>query len=162
MTEDATTVARLLARVDELESRFAIIDLASDYCHGFDKRDFDRFLNIWWEDCVWNIGPPFGAFEGHEGIRRAIHDVLWPAWDESHHLTTNNVISFETPDRARSLCDVDCVGRLAGETVCQIVGATYADLLERRDGVWRIRQRDVTIHYFNPVNGTPLRAPGEP
>jgi len=87
-------------------------------------------------------------------------DVLWPAWDESHHLATNNVIHFESADRARAVCDVDCVGRLAGESVCQIVGATYEDQVERRDGTWRIKQRDVTIHYFNPVNGTPLVAPG--
>lgn len=155
-----STEASLLERIDRLESRAAIAELAFNYCHGFDKRDFDRFLSIWWDDCVWNIGPPFGQFVGHEGIHRAVHDVLWPAWDESHHLTTNNVIQFETADRARSLCDVDCVGRLAGESVCQMVGATYADLLERRAGVWRIKQRDVAIHYFNPVPGTDLVAPG--
>lgn len=160
MSADAATIEALLARIDQLESRQAIVDLASEYCHGFDKRDFDRFLAIWWEDCTWNIGPPFGAFEGHAGIREAVKEVLWPAWDESHHLTTNNIIHFEGPDRARSVCDVDCVGRLAGESVCQIVGATYEDLVERRDGTWRIKQRDVTIHYFNPVNGTPLVAPG--
>ena len=160
MSADAATVEALLARIDRLESHQAIVDLASEYCHGFDKRDFDRFLAIWWEDCVWNIGPPFGVFEGHAGIREAVIDVLWPAWDESHHLATNNVIHFDGADRAHSVCDVDCVGRLADESVCQIVGATYADQLERRDGVWRIRQRDVMIHYFNPVNGTTLVTPG--
>ncbi|MFK7829881.1 MAG: nuclear transport factor 2 family protein [Congregibacter sp.] len=152
-------IERLQARVDQLESRMAIQTLAYDYCHGFDKRDFDRFLNIWWDDCVWNIGPPFGVFNGHGGIRDAVHNILWPAWDESHHLTTNNVISFDSPDRARSICDVDCTGRLAGETVCQMVSATYADTLERRDDVWRIQRRDVTIHYFNPVPGTTLVKP---
>lgn len=160
MSADAATVEALLARIDRLESHQAITDLASEYCHGFDKRDFDRFLAIWWEDCVWNIGPPFGAFEGHQGIREAVIDVLWPAWDESHHFATNHIIQFDEDDHARSVCDVDCVGRLAGESVCQIVGATYEDQLERRSGIWRIRQRDVTIHYFNPVNGTPLMAPG--
>ena len=84
----------LLNRVAELESRIAIRDLVSDYCHGFDKRDYDRFLSIWWEDCVWDIGPPFGRFEGHSGIHTAIHDVLWPAWRETHHLSTNLKIEF--------------------------------------------------------------------
>ena len=160
MSAGAETIAALLARVDQLESRQAIVNLASEYCHGFDKRDFERFLAIWWEDCVWNIGPPFGVFEGHAGVREAVNDVLWPAWDESHHLATNNVVHFTGTDRANAVCDVDCVGRLAGESICQIVGATYKDQLERRDGIWRILQRDVTIHYFNPVNGTPLVAPG--
>lgn len=162
MSEDhnGDLVAALLERVDQLESRLAIQALAFEYCHGFDKRDFDRFMAIWSEDCVWNIGPPFGVFEGHDGVREAVNNVLWPAWAESHHLTSNNVIQFDSPDRAHSVCDVDCVGRLAGEQVCQIVGATYRDQLERTDGRWFIKQRDVAIHYFNPVPGTDLVSPG--
>ncbi len=160
MTGQDTTLAALQQRVDTLESREAIRVLSYDYCHGFDKRDFDRFLAIWWEDCVWNIGPPFGRFDGHAGIHEAIYEVLWPAWKETHHLTTNNAIVFQDADHATSVCDVDCVGVLAGEDVCQIVGATYSDTLARRDGVWKIAQRDVQIHYFNPVPGTTLVAPG--
>ena len=151
--------AALIARVDELESRIAIRDLASNYCHGFDKRDYRRFLDIWWPDCVWDIGPPFGRFEGHKGIGQAIHEVLWPAWTESHHLTTNQVISFRDPDNADSFSDVDCTGTLAGEDVCQMVGATYTDQLQRRDGLWKIQRRDVQIHYFNPAQGVHLSAP---
>jgi len=159
MNDKAQQINALLARVDELESRMAIRDLASDYCHGFDKRDYDRFLAIWWEDCVWDIGPPFGRFEGHPGIHEAIYDVLWPAWQESHHLTTNQVIRFSDPDNATSLCDVDCTGTLTSADDCHIVGATYSDALQRRAGQWKISQRDVTIHYFNPVAGTRLAAP---
>ena len=159
MNTSAQDIAGLLARVDELESRIAIRDLVSDYCHGFDKRDYDRFLAIWWEDCVWDIGPPFGRFEGHPGIHEAIYDVLWPAWQESHHLTTNQVIRFSDPDNASSVCDVDCVGTLTSDEGCQIVGATYSDQLQRRAGAWKIKQRDVRIHYFNPVAGTRLAAP---
>ena len=153
------SIARLQARIDELESRSAIRDLVSDYCHGFDKRDYGRFLAIWWPDCNWDIGPPFGTFEGHDGIHRAIYEVLWPAWRESHHLTTNLRIEFHGADSASSVCDVDCVGMLAGEDVCQIVGATYTDSLQRRDSQWKILRRKVQIHYFNPIVGTRLVKP---
>jgi len=159
MALDATSLEALQARVVELESRSAIRDLVSDYCHGFDKRDFDRFLSIWWEDCIWNIGPPFGRFEGHRGITEAVRSVLWPAWRESHHLTTNLKIDFSDADNARSVCDVDCVGTLTDDPAAQIVGATYRDHMQARDGRWRILQRDVTIHYFNPLGGTTLSPP---
>lgn len=164
MTAEQATMAALQQRIDTLESREAIRALAFEYAHGFDKRDYDRFLAIWWEDCVWDIGPPFGRFEGHAGIHEAIHEVLWPAWKESHHLTSNNHIQFESADRASAVCDVDCTGVLADETVCQIVGATYSDELERRyDGSgaceWKIVKRSVVIHYFNPVPGTELIKP---
>lgn len=159
MSFDTATLSALMARVTELESRAAIRDLASNYCHGFDKRDYDLFLSIWADDCCWDIGPPFGRFEGHQGIHTAIHDVLWPAWDESHHLTTNLKITFDDENSATSICDVDCMGRLAGETECTIVGATYRDQLRRLDGDWKIQQRQVQIHYFNPIPGTRLSAP---
>ena len=154
-----TELASLLVRVTELEARIAIRDLVSDYCHGFDKRDFSRFLAIWWPDCVWDIGPPFGRFEGHEGIHRAIHEVLWPAWSESHHLTTNLAIHFLDSQNATAICDVDCVGTLSTDTQCQIVGASYEDTLQARGGQWKIQQRNVQIHYFNPVVGTRLVKP---
>ena len=62
----------LITRLERLESRYEIEALVSNYCHGFDKRDFDRFLSIWSDDCVWKIGPPFGDFSGHEGIHEAL------------------------------------------------------------------------------------------
>jgi len=149
----------VVRRLDEQESRTAIAELVFNYCHGFDKRDFERFLAIWWEDCVWHIGPPFGSFAGHEGIRQAVHDVLWPAWTQSQHITSNLVIHFRDPDHAESVCDVDCTGLLAGSSEATFVGASYADALERRDGVWRIAERKVSMHYFNSFPGTELSRP---
>jgi hypothetical protein len=152
------TVNDLLVRIDRLESRHAMRDLVTDYCRGFDQRNFDRFLSIWWEDCVWNIGPPFGVFEGHAGINRAVKEVLWPVWRESHHLTSNLQVSFIGADEATGECDVDCMGALTDNSV-QMISATYRDHFVRRNGVWKIKRRDVTIHYFNPIPGAQMTAP---
>lgn len=149
----------VLKRLDEQESRCAIAELAFNYCHGFDKRDESRFVDIWWEDCVWDIGPPFGKFEGRAGILEALHEVLWPAWDQTQHVTSNNVINFIDPDHAESVCDVDCTGLLAGDTQATFVGATYRDQVERREGRWAIALRKVEIHYFNTFAGTTLSKP---
>ena len=149
----------VLRRLDEQESRCAIAELAFNYCHGFDKRDQPRFLGIWWEDCVWNIGPPFGRFDGHAGILKALNDVLWPAWDQTQHVTSNTVITFSDADHADSVSDVDCTGLLAGSTEATFVGATYRDRVERRAGRWAIALRDVEIHYFNTFEGTKLSRP---
>ncbi len=147
----------LLRRVDELESREALRELTSEYCHGFDKRDFDRFLAIWWDDCVWDIGPPFGTFNGHAGIHEAVKDVLWPYWRETHHLTSNLNLTFTDPDHARGVCDVDCMGADMEDTL-QVVGASYFDEFERRGSTWRIQRRKVQIHYFNPLPGARMSA----
>jgi 3-phenylpropionate/cinnamic acid dioxygenase small subunit len=149
----------LAHRLDRIESRTEIEALAFNYCHGFDKRDFDRFLSIWWEDCIWDIGAPFGRFEGHAGIHEAIKEVLWPAWTQSQHLTSNHIIEFETADRAHAICDVDCMGLLTGSPEATFVGATYRDVAERRSGIWKLAQRSVTMHYFNSFSSTTLSKP---
>jgi uncharacterized protein (TIGR02246 family) len=154
-----TDVAALLRRIDELESRAALRDLVTDYCQGFDRGDFARFLSIWWEDCVWEIGPPFGSFEGHAGIHRAVKEVLWPAWRETHHLTSNLKIRFDGPDSAQGECDVDCMGALRDDSV-QMISATYLDHFVRRNGVWKIKRRGVVMHYFNPIPGATMSKPG--
>ena len=154
----AEQVKALLTRVDELESRAAMRDLVSDYCIGFDRHDWDRFIAIWHEDAVWAIGEPFGDFVGHEGIREAVFDVLYPAWRETNHLTTNLRIEFSDTDHALGSCDVDCMGA-SPDGVVQMVGATYKDTFERRDGSWKIARRDVQMHYFNPMPGVEMSPP---
>jgi ketosteroid isomerase-like protein len=145
-------------RLDQLESRFAIHELVSDYCHGFDKRDFDRFLSIWWPEAVWEIGPPFGSFNGHEGITHAVKDILWPAWLASSHFTTNLCIRFHDADHASGICDVDCIGTTS-DNQAQTVSATYTDQFERRNGVWKIIRRHVKMHHFSPLTGITLSPP---
>ncbi len=145
-------------RIDRVESRFALHDLVSDYCHGFDKHDWDRFLAIWWDDCTWEIGPPFGDFHGHGGIARAVKEILWPAWKASSHFTTNLVVRFADRDHAHGICDVDCIGTTADD-IAQTVSATYTDDFERRGGVWKIKVRRVKMHHFSPLTGITLAPP---
>jgi len=161
MTDDTDSqiqIAALLARVDQLESRAALRDLVTDYCLGFDNHDWDRFISIWHSDAIWEIGPPFGTFRNHQGIREAVFDVLYPAWRETHHLTSNLRLEFDDPDRARGVCNVDCMGATADDIV-QMISATYSDDFERRDGVWKIAKRHVVIHYFNPIPNAEMSAP---
>ena len=63
----------LATRIDRLESRYDIEALVSNYCHGFDKRDYERFLAIWWDDCIWKIGfprPPLGTLASSPPVLR--------------------------------------------------------------------------------------------
>lgn len=157
MASDAQIQA-LMARIDQLESRNAMRDLVTTYCRAFDGGNFASFLAIWWEDCVWDIGPPFGVFEGYAGIEKAVKEVLWPVWRETHHLTSNLQVTFEGKDDARGVCDVDCMGATRDDVV-QMISATYRDHFQRRGDTWRIKRRDVTIHYFNPIPGAQMTAP---
>ena len=145
-------------RIDLLETRLALQDLTSDYCLGFDKHDMARFMAIWWDDAVWEIGPPFGDFVGHEGVIHAVVDILWPAWANTTHYTTNLRISPESADAIDGTCDVYCIGN-SSEGQAMTVAATYDDRFERRDGIWKIARRKVTMHHFSPLTGITLAAP---
>jgi gamma-hexachlorocyclohexane dehydrochlorinase len=158
--ENQTQIDALLGRIDELESRAALRDLVSDYCIGFDNHDWERFISIWHADAVWEIGPPFGTFNGHQGIREAVNDVLYPAWRETHHLSSNLRLTFDDPDHGHGTCDVDCMGATADDVV-QMISATYTDDFERREGVWKIAKRNVVIHYFNPIPGAEMTSPSD-
>ncbi len=159
--ELSTNIEGLLKRVDELESRAALRDLVSDYCIGFDSHDWDRFISIWHDDAVWEIGAPFGTFTGHAEIRQAVDDILYPFWRETHHLTTNLRITFSDPDHARGISNVDCMGASNEGGVVQMVNATYTDDFERRDAVWKIRLRKVDLHFFNPIPGVEMSSPAD-
>ncbi len=148
-----------LRRIDELEARAAMRDLVTDYCLGFDTHDWDRFISIWHPDAVWDIGPPFGSFRGHDGVHKAVYEVLYPAWRETHHLTSNLRLTFRDADHALGVCNVDCMGATKDDVV-QMINATYTDEFERRQGVWKIARRAVTMHYFNPIPGARMSPPG--
>ncbi len=111
-----------LRRIDELESRAALHELVTDYCLGFDTRDWDRFIAIWHPDAVWDIGPPFGSFSNLEGIRKAVYEVLYPVWRETHHLTSNLRLVFRDADHAHGICDCDCMGATRDDVVQMMIG----------------------------------------
>jgi gamma-hexachlorocyclohexane dehydrochlorinase len=152
------TVDKLMRRIDELESRAALRDLVTDYCLGFDRHEWDRFISIWHPDAVWEIGPPFGTFTHHAGIRKAVEEVLYPVWRETHHLTSNLRLAFSDADHAHGICNVDCMGATK-DNVVQMISATYTDDFARRNGVWKIAKRAVVIHYFNSIPGAQMSAP---
>ena len=51
------------------------------------------------------------------------------------------------------------MGLLSDSTDATFVGATYRDRFERREGVWKMREREVVIHHFNGFPGTQLTKP---
>lgn len=145
--EQATgTEQALVTRLDAIEDRFQIDRLVSDYCHGVDKRDVDRFMSIWHDDAEWLIGEPFGDFAGAEAIRHCTVDLIWPAFEESQHWTTNLAVDIDG-DSASGVCDVWATGIVAATPV--FIAATYYDDFERRGGRWGIAKRKVDMYYFS-------------
>ncbi|MFK7828665.1 MAG: nuclear transport factor 2 family protein [Congregibacter sp.] len=122
---------------------------------------------------MWDIGPLFGSFLGRNKVRRALHEMLWHAWNYMQHIASSHVVGLSDADHVESIYDVDCTGydvdctgrltdssKATKATKATFLGSTYCDRLEQRDGERRIAVRDLEIHYFNSFPVTELSKPG--
>jgi gamma-hexachlorocyclohexane dehydrochlorinase len=149
--------ASLNRRLTRLESWAGVSRLIAEYCHGFDQRDIERFLRVWWPDAVWDVGLSFGRLVGRDAIRQLVERDMWPVWREIRHWTSNAVVDVKDDAHASGSSSVLSIGaRQDGEAV--LISATYQDNYECRDGEWRILERGVTVHFMDPVKGSALTA----
>lgn len=155
---DDPKVEALIERIDRLESRLQLADLIAEYSQTFDRGDLEGFVQVWWSDCTWAIGPHRGTFHGHDGIREAAEEVLWSVWATTHHSTSNHQVTFASPDAAQGRCDLNFTGTTV-DGDAMILAATYDDEYERREGAWKLRRRNVSVHYLTPLPGVTLLPP---
>src|SRR4030095_415715 len=87
------SLASALARLTALEHERAIRLLASDYCHGFDRREFQRFRGVWHEDAVW-VPYPGQEIQGADAIL-AQAERMWQSLSASFHWTANHVVQID-------------------------------------------------------------------
>ena len=113
------------ARLDALESRWAIKDLASRYAQAFDRHDREWLRSLWFEDSVLNLGPAFGdPFVGIDNIMSAA-EQLWAKTPLMHHWMANPLITLNG-DKATAETALDCFVVDSEDGPTQ-VGGLYTD-----------------------------------
>jgi hypothetical protein len=144
----------LSARLDALESRFAIDRLISEYAQAFDNHDEALLRGIWHEGARLSLGSAFGDFEGIDAIMESARQN-WAQMPHMHHWMANVLIDGDG-DRAsaRSAANILCTHVEMGPV--QISGL-YRDQFERRDGRWAFVDRTFELHFLTPlVNWKPV------
>jgi hypothetical protein len=128
-----------------MADRVAIHNLLMEYGAALDRRDFDGFAKLFGADGRYGtlensaVGPEAGLMmrEVYESGTNTIHVP-------NFHLFFNEVIWFETPDRARSTsaCMFMTTPDPTTRQLSIAVAATYDDELVREaDGSWRFARR---------------------
>ncbi len=130
-------------RLDRIGSELEIRRLASEYCHGADKRDLGRFLAVWAPSATWSLGKD-SVYEGRAAIARVV-EAQWRTFAQYVHWTTNHSIWVDG-DEARGECDVAVVVRLHSGRWVRTAG-TYIDQYQRIDGTWLIVRRDASTRF---------------
>jgi uncharacterized protein (TIGR02246 family) len=150
---DSTTLLRrienLEARSAELEARAAIRELVSDYAHGTDERDADRFMSAWHDDGVFEIGAGYGKVIGGDAIRASLLDV-WAASTETRHWITDVTVEFSDDERATGCSHSICFMQLKdGRQV--LTSVWYDNAYTKRDDVWRIAECRIGVHWWKQL-----------
>ncbi len=139
----------LTARLDALESRFALERLISEYAQAFDSHDEALLRRIWHEGARLSLGEPFGDFEGIDAIVESARQN-WQQMPHMHHWMANSLIDVDG-NSASGRAAVDCLCTHIDLGPVQISGL-YHDRFERRDGRWAFVERRFDLHYLTPLD----------
>ena len=135
--------------VQRLLDRQAIVDCLHRYSRGLDRHDEELLASAFHEDAVDHHGDFIGHPEVFVPWANELHASGWAA--HTHFLDLNHVEI--DGDVAHSECYVLFVLRRKTGTEVDLGGGRYLDRLERRDGEWRIAQRELLIEWCCTADG---------
>jgi hypothetical protein len=119
--------------------------LISNYCYFVDSGEFDRFVDLFTEDSVWDAGESFGRYEGKAALRAFISQTP----PGLRHLTLNTVITLDGDD-ARAKSYIVLLNSTDNAAASIAMTAFYEDHIVKRGGRWLFKSRI--------VHSTPLKS----
>jgi len=138
----------VIARLDAVESHFALDRLISEYAQAFDNHDEALLARIWHKDAVLSLGQEFGEFTGVDAILDSARQN-WALMPHMHHWMANPLLNIDG-DSASGCVAVDCLCTHVKMGSVQISGL-YHDRFERRDGRWAFVERRFDLHFLTPL-----------
>ncbi len=141
----------LLARLDRLESRFAIAELVTDYAVACDEHDMDKLMGLFTEDAAF--ASPSGAMVANG--RAAIESMfieLFKVRGPAFHWTHDHTLRFDgsSADRANGI--VLAHAETCPSGVASLAAMRYHDDYRRDAGRWRIARREIRFLYYVPFS----------
>ncbi|WP_084727963.1 nuclear transport factor 2 family protein [Rhodococcoides yunnanense] len=157
-----------VSTLEDLLDREAIRDVLTRYAHGVNRKDIDLLRTVYWPDAVEDHGT--GVHSDVEEMIAGFTMIAGASVDVFHHLGLP-LIRLEG-ETARSSTYVFCHHRVEGQSKPHwtlppepltedrkntfqdfFMGGRYIDLMERRDGEWRIKHRKIAYDWFRVVDG---------
>lgn len=147
MSDDA--MAAILARLDRLESRDEIRQLASKYALALDMRDMDAMVNLFPEDVAAG-----GGRTGRAALKAWLSDTMRRQFTGTAHHVGTQIIEFEDADRAVGIVYSKNEHETGPDWV--IMQMMYFDRYERIGGRWYFRRRLPLYWYATDLNRPPI------
>jgi SnoaL-like domain len=147
--------------LEELCDREAIRDVIYKYCHAIDRRDPDLLRTVYWPEAVDDHSM---INAGVEGFVAAAMDIVGACVVTQH--SVGNILIHLEGDSARVETYINAYQRMEGaERLWRLkpgpvpesgrgkftdffTGSRYLDHMEKRGGIWRIRNRKLMQDWY--------------
>ena len=144
------TMDELLRRVEKLEARAEIAELASAYAIACDEHDMPRLSSLFAEDAVFDS--PSGFLKANS--RQEICDMfvrVFKIRGPGYHWTHDHFVRFDDnkPDEATGLV-LSHAETLPGPDV-SLSAMRYEDRYRREAGRWVFARRSISFLYYVPA-----------
>lgn len=137
-------------RLQTLEDRAAIADLAHEYARLVDACEPEQVAQLFTEDARVDYGVGLGGLQhGREAVVRLLGALH--AFERTHHHVANHQIRFEGADRATGIAYVIAWHQLpekraAGRPREAVAFGRYEDEYVRTQDGWRFAARRIALH----------------
>ncbi len=128
---------------EQTADRAAMIDILNLHCRGLDRLDEAALTACYWPDAEVDYGSYAGPAQD---FARLVLTALKDSYQLTRHVISNTLVDLQLP-RARCETYVNADHLLPTATRELCFGGRYLDLLEKRDGQWRILHRRVVIDW---------------
>ena len=131
--------------------RAAIRDVLERYCRGIDRLDEELITSVYWKGAI----DDHGLYKGPgEGFAAFIVPLLRDAYRATMHCLNQSLIQLKgNRANAETYFVAYHVGSKDGGEFIEIAGGRYVDVLEERNGEWRISDRVVVIEWARDDKG---------
>jgi len=146
----ASSIEEIAERLDRIESRGAIKDLAVRYAVAVDSRDLDAWTQLFVPDV--NCGR-FGT--GREALRRSIEPALRNFY-RSMHMVSGHAVDFDGPDNATGMVYCRAEHEVGERWI--VMAIIYFDEYTRVDGRWYFVRRKERHWYATDMLDRPIGA----
>jgi len=151
VTNTSVTLASLAARLDRLESKDAIRDIATAYAIACDEHDMPRLMDLFTVDACFDAPNGSMVAKGKAAIQTLFEKtfkIRGPAYHWTHDITIE--IDPADPDRGTGL--VLSHAETTPNGVVSIAAMRYQDDYRREsDGQWRFAKRVISFLYYVPA-----------
>ncbi len=162
----ASSVARIEARLDRIESRDAIRKLKAAYMQGLDDRRRGAVADLFWPDAIWEALPnrapdgsgplteppnaaPTSQTAGHDAIAASFEEAA-EAMSFTAHFLTNEDITVDGDTATGRWKLLQACTATGGPAFWQ--AGVYIDTFTRRDGIWRFAHLRLAMDFRTPFD----------